>query len=336
MKFQLAGDDDRRNAALGAASGSRRGAARPRWAALGAVRGWSAAVGFAAVSGGAWVAVAIHQAPEVRAVPRMAGDLDQDGLPDQLENVLGTLALRADSDLDGWTDVEELARGSHPMRRGSVPSGSDVGIAMDAYRDGASIHAITLVYLPDGVTSDKTLAFVTAQGDELWPVPLNWLAGGNPTKVFPGADGVGRTVVLDPKVSTDLVLGRNGFTLCGVVADAGVRVAADTLTLVVVNDQVFEQVAKQAPNGGHPGEAVPSGLGVGGVYRPLTHDPGEPSPGEICAQTTVVVGVINGIVLQEVAEADCVAGWDAYCAPGCDQLVGTQIKTIDPAALLGN
>jgi hypothetical protein len=330
MTLHLEGDD-RRDAAQGAASDTRRGTTRARrWPG-----GWLwPASALTALSGGGWIAVAIREAPPIGAVVPMTGDLDFDGLPDQLENVLGTLVLRKDSDLDGWNDVEELARGSHPMRRGSVPEGSGISISMDAYRDGPYVHGVTAVYLPDGVVSDKSIEFVTAAGNELLTVPLNYLSGGNPTKVLPARDGVGRIIVLDPKVSADFVVGRNGLTLCGIVSDSGLRVAADSLTLTVIQNQIYEQTAKTPT--GNPLEMVPSGLGVGGIYRPLINDPGEPSPGEICAQTMVVVGVINGVVLQEVAEADCVSGWDAYCAPGCAQLVGTQVKTIDPAAVIGN
>jgi hypothetical protein len=308
-------------------------------ARLGRFARFSAGVGLAALSGGAWIALAIREAPEVGASMSPAGDVDSDGLPDALENVLGTHATRADSDLDGWSDIEEIARGSHPMRAASVPGSEDVSVSMDAYRDGTRIHVVTVVYLPDGLISGKSLMFATAAGDEVKQVPLHWLAGGMATKVIP-ASGGGLLVVLDPVVSNQLVFARNGFTLCAVVSVDGTRVAADVADLRVIGTQIYEQVAKPSQagqNGLQPSQSgPPNGLGVGGMYRPLMHDPGSPSPGEICAQTTVTVGVINGVVLQEVASADCVSGWDAFCAPGCSGMVGTQIKTVDPAALIGN
>jgi hypothetical protein len=82
------------------------------------------------------------------------------------------------------------------------------------------------------------------------------------------------------------------------------------------------------------------GTGVKGVYKPLgpgsQPQPVQSTPGQICAQTTVVVGVLGAVITEEIIAADCVPGWDAHCSAGCQGTVGGTIRFVDPATLLGN
>jgi len=54
-------------------------------------------------------------------------DTDGDGLPDNIEDELGTdiFVPNGDSDGDGWSDIEERVRGSDPETTNSVPADSD-------------------------------------------------------------------------------------------------------------------------------------------------------------------------------------------------------------------
>ena len=47
-------------------------------------------------------------------------DNDNDGLPDRLENILGTDSEKNDSDNDGFSDKLELANGFNPLGRGKI------------------------------------------------------------------------------------------------------------------------------------------------------------------------------------------------------------------------
>ena len=291
----------------------------------------TAGVALAAASG--WWASGVGGTKTAHAAVLPSADLDGDGLPDDIEVLVRCRADRADTDFDGFGDAEEIARGSRPDRANSVPSGNDLTISMDAYQSGTEIHAVTAVYVPDGLLGGKKIAFGMPVGNRLLPVPLDWLAGGSPMHSAVAANGVGRVVVLDPIFHEQVVLARRGFSLYATVSQSGNYLAADAVNLTVVQQQIFEQVI----TGYMMTELIGVGLGVGGVYRPLTGDPGgDPVMGEICAQTTIVVGVINGIVTQEVATAECIGGWEAFCAPGCEATVGTQIRSIDAAALIGN
>jgi hypothetical protein len=295
-------------------------------------RGVVVTAGVALAAASAWWAGGVGGTKTAHAAMQPTADQDGDGLPDAIEVLLGCRADRGDTDLDGFRDAEEIARGSRPNRADSVPLDDVLSISMDAFQVGPEIHAVTAVYVPDGVLAGKKIAFGMAAGNRLLPVPLAWLAGGSPMHVAVAADGVGRIAVLDPIFDAQIVFARRGFSLYSTVAQSGGYLGAAAVNLVPVEQRVFQQVI----TGSLATELV--GLGVGGVYRPLTGDPqgGEPGLGEICAQTTVIVGVINGIVTQEVCSADCIDGWDTFCAPGCAATVGSQIKTIDPAALIGD
>ena len=286
----------------------------------------------------AWVAWRV-EAPRVHAQGSAVDDSDGDGLPDGLELVLNLRPDLADTDGDGWSDGEELARGTQPDLATSVPMANSlprIRVAMDAYLAAGDVHAVTTVYIPDGVLQGRRVQYSTVFGGGLLPMPLTQLRGGTRTRVLPAHDGVGVIVVLDPVVSEQGVLIRNGLALGAVVTDNGVIRAADAVNLAVVNGDIFEHVVTGYPSGVTEPEMT-IGLGVGGVYRPLNSGGGNSNytMGEICAQTTMVVGVVGALVTQEVVAAGCVTGWDAHCTPGCAATVGSTIKTIDPAALVG-
>lgn len=309
--------------------------------------GW--AVGVAAVGAAAvWVAWGAH--PQVaHAQGEATDDADGDGLPDGLELVLGTRADLADTDGDGWVDAEEIARHSSPVRALSLPDpakANEIAVSTDAFLAEGQIHVVTSVFLPEGRAEGQHIRFWTIHDSGIVPVPWSALAGGVAPRLVNAGVGPGVVIVLDPLLNEQRVLSANGFSLAAVVSKLGVRCAADACNLSIVDNEIFQRLAINAqtlvPN---PAPAV--GLGVGGVYRPIgTSTPGSGnggggggnpsySVGEICAQTTVIVGVVGALVTQEVIAADCVSGWDAHCSAGCSATVGTTIKTIDPAALIG-
>jgi hypothetical protein len=274
--------------------------------------------------------------PKLRAEGGPQDDSDGDGLCDGLELVLGTRVDRADTDGDGWSDAEEIARGSNPRRAHSMPGDDSTGLKIDAYLDRGLVHAVTVIYLPDGNPRGKVLNFGTIAGNGIVPVPLHQLRGGEGVRSVATRSGRGRVYVLDPVVSARSVQIKGGFSLCATLAQAGNYLAADAVNLTVVNGEIFEQVIL----GYHtpvPDPDLNVGLGIGGVYRPIQSGSGTAaySQGEICAQTTVIVGVVGALVTQEVVSANCVPGWDAHCSPGCSATIGSTLKTIDPATLIG-
>jgi hypothetical protein len=289
-------------------------------------------------AGSAWLGwSAAGEASVVRAEGGPIDDSDGDGLCDGIELVLGTCVDRADSDQDTFSDLEEVARGSNPLRKGNVPTLDGIAVSLDAFQQREKVHCITAIYLPDGDPHGKTLAFSKIAGPYLVPTSLSRMRGGHPIKVVPAKSGVGRIYVLDPVIPTLNVLHQGSFSLGATISYAGSPVAADAANLAVAGGELFEQVILGVA-AGTPEPVMNVGLGIGGVYRPIgsgNSGGGSYVTGEICAQTTMVVGVVGAIVTQEVVDADCVPGWETSCAPGCASSVGSTLRTIDPAALVG-
>ena len=80
--------------------------------------------------------------------------------------------------------------------------------------------------------------------------------------------------------------------------------------------------------------------GGGSIRQPIppSNIPSVPTtwvPGAVCFQRAVTIGGNGAIVVKEVVEADCLQGWDTFCASDCSAAVGTTFRTIDPAALIG-
>jgi hypothetical protein len=284
------------------------------------------------VGGAAWMRVARAPLPVVNAGERAGFDSDGDGLHDALEFVMGLNSARFDTDGDGFGDGEEVARHTNANRSTLFPSSSALSVSMDAYAANGRVHAVTAVYLPAGSgVNPRDIRFGIELGGQLRLIPRNQLRGGEPPRLIPLMCGA-RLVVFDPVLPESVVLARGGVSMFAVVTVNGTVVAADALNVRAAGGQLFETVDRPSPNG----DATP----VGSVYRPLSSGGGPSSgltqiPGQICAQKTAVLAVIGAMVTEEVIEADCIDGWDAYCSPGCAATVGSTLKKIDPAALIG-
>ncbi len=297
-----------------------------RWAAA-AVLGVGAC-GWLALSGGGAGVVHAEEGSNV--------DLDGDGLHDELELVIGTSPNRYDSDGDGFGDGEEIARGSNPRRKQIVPTGAGAGMSLDAYVSNDRVHALTTIYLPAGQQRARNLQFGLERNGRLVTVPLGVFRGGESPRIIPLSNG-GRLVVLDPVLPEDFVVSRGGLAMWATISGGGHYLAADSMTVGVVDGELFERVIVDSnPLATAMQQSNPA---QGGVFRPLSATGGGSSasqlPGRICAQTTMTLGVVGALVTSEVVDAGCIEGWDAHCTPGCAATIGMTIKSIDTAALIG-
>jgi hypothetical protein len=270
------------------------------------------------------------------AALQASDDADGDGLPDALELKLGTEIDLVDSDADGFSDSEEVARGSIPTRGTSVPGNEQVALSIDAYKQHDKIHALTALYFADGDLRSRVFTVGLLNGDALAPVPIQDFRGTRPIVVLPGSTPGSRVVMIDPVLPSSSMQLTGSLSFWATLASQGHYVAADAVNLTLVNGDIYEHVFV----GYHTGLPDPQpnvGMGVGGVYQPLGAGSSQSSAtqGEICAQTTVIVGMVGSVITQEVVAAHCVPGWDAYCSSACPQTVGSTIKVIDPATLLG-
>jgi hypothetical protein len=176
-------------------------------------------------------------------------------------------------------------------------------------------------------------------GDQLVPIPLQTFRGGNIVCVLNGAVPGSKVLVVDPVVASSSVQQLGSMSFFATLSYQGQNVAAGVLNLAAVDGEFFEHVIT-AFRDPATGANFTFGSGIKGVYKPITAGPGpqpiQSTPGQICAQTTVVVGVLGAVVTEEVIAAACVPGWDAHCSGGCDGTVGSTVKFIDPGALVGN
>lgn len=311
----------------GRCRGSRFGAGRWGFVAAAAVFGLGAS---------GWLNWSLERVPVLHADESSSIDSDGDGLHDALELVIGTNPNRFDTDGDGFGDGEEVARGSNARRKQITPTeGGGARVSIDAYSCAGKVHALTTVYLPPGQQEARSFRFGLALGERLLTVPLNVFRGGEAPRTIELFGG-GRLVVFDPVVPESFALAQGGLALFVTVANGAQYVAADSLTLQVVDGELFERVSVDTNL--LISASLQSASTQGGVFRPLVAGGGSSASqaaGRICAQATMVVGVVGALVTQEVVEAGCVEGWDAYCTPGCAATIGMTIKSIDPAALIG-
>ena len=86
-------------------------------------------------------------------------DPDRDGLVTLQEKILGTNPQLADSDGDGYGDLEELARGSHPALDQNVPTNAPVGIGVFARVERGVVTVSSAVYVASGSFSAVNYKF---------------------------------------------------------------------------------------------------------------------------------------------------------------------------------
>ena len=101
-------------------------------------------------------------------------DYDQDGLPDTQEEVLGTRPDEPDSDGDGFSDLEEVARKSDPLSWTSVPSDDEVALGMYAHTNEGFLNLGTAIYVKGGKFKDlKYTLGVVLKGQTLLVNPAS-------------------------------------------------------------------------------------------------------------------------------------------------------------------
>jgi hypothetical protein len=267
-------------------------------------------------------------------------DTDGDGLVDRQERVLGTLASSVDSDQDGFSDSEELARQTAPDYPQFYPEigGLSVGLTAHGERDG--LHAVIAVYLPNGNPGDVDLHLGTLVGRRLLLVPQPLFEAQSTLTYVPAQDPQALIAIVDFRFDRSWVYGTGHLTLFATVArrGAGNITSADAIDLFDMAGVVA--LAMPDPQQNHTlrvGRHSNSGQGT--IYKPLTGGGSDVPTGwasdQICYQTSQAVAVNGAMVTHEVVSADCVSGWDGSCAPTCSSSVGSTFNSLDPVILIG-
>ncbi len=279
-----------------------------------------------------------HSNAVVHATSGGSVDPDGDGLPSAFEVAVGTDPYQVDSDGDGFSDAEEIARHSSPSKTWETPSHQAANIGMGAALGGHFIHVLTCLYFRDGTISDKHLEFGMMYAGKL--IPGTPLANGatQTVTIVPAAVPGELVMVYDTPISPTVVRKTGSLAIYAIVTGPNGLKIADAINLANINSLIGQRLLTTTQSGGSPGTTIQVTSGGGTtVFRPLGGSVTPPTwtPGEICSQTTQVVGYSGPTLTQEVIAADCETGWDAYCDMTCSASVGSTIQLLDPAVLAG-
>lgn len=279
----------------------------------------------------------------MRADAVHALDRDGDGLVDAAEHVLGTSPTNVDSDRDGYSDLEELARHTSPLLAQSIPtddSRNAPSLGMTCYMSHGRLHALIAVYSPDSNFHDLTLHIGYLANGRLGELGESALVGHSSIQTHRAHDRDASIAVLDFPFSPRAVHVLGGLTMFATAGrvGSGVVSTADSFQLLDVGGVVVLCKVDQSTmnaltvGGGHAHGASAM------IYVPLGDDDIPPMnwvSGAICYQQMEVVATTHASVTQEVVSAECQDGWDGACPSSCAASVGSLTTTIDAAALIG-
>ncbi len=270
-------------------------------------------------------------------------DADSDGLPDLLEEVLWLDPDQADSDGDGWSDSEELARASDPKDRQSRPKGDDpIGVGVEGYSTNGSVHVVLAIYQRGGLGSDHLFDLVaTAMGREFRLRPRTYLPFTH-VEVVSGKVSPDTVHLLDIRLPGDLFerCGAISFAVIGAHADSNVVTHADALNVTMSGGTPYSvgltTGGQYAQGGGSPASA-PTKADPSTLFAPLA--PREipysgSGTGKICVQKNRIVGAGGGALVLEVTAGSCEDG-DGVCATNCRASAGSTNAVVDPLTLIG-
>jgi len=264
------------------------------------------------------------------------GDADQDGLTDAQEQVLGTLPHATDSDGDGYSDTEELARHSDPLWSASVPATTKSSAGLTARGEDGFLRLVMVVHEPELQEGDALIRLGVSASGQVFPVPIDRMAAFGSVTFADGSQGSSLTVI-DVPVDPAFVHAHgfvsffvaSGSMATNALESAGkIDIFSDghTLYLQTTTSSVLAQ--RQTGQGGAT------------IRRPIPVVIGPPPEsnwvaGAVCFQRSEVIGVNGPRLLHQIVEADCVQGWDTFCAGDCTAAIGDTYETVDPWSLIG-
>jgi Bacterial TSP3 repeat len=298
-------------------------------------RSLTSALGLIAVGAlGVWLAVGSSPRHELHAATasRPTTDLDGDGLADALELRLGTASDEADTDGDGISDAEEVARGSLPTSSNSTPNPDPLGVGLQVYQTGGPLQLVSVFYIADGNLATKTISMGARVGSVVRTAPVSYFTKGAKFTTLSGSEAGSSVLVIDAPVQPQLVQRFGSMSFFTTLANQG-KVSSAGVVNVAWKGLLLEYIVEAYPTAvqtGHGGFST-------GRYEPIDPSavPTDWTPDAICAQGMTIAASVGPVVIQEVVEASCETGWDAYCDPGCSATVGSTVETLDPGALIG-
>lgn len=264
---------------------------------------------------------------------RLGPDNDADGLADAMEAIFGTSSDSADTDGDGYDDIEEIARGSDPLDRSSIPASNPLDVGMYVYVENEVLNLHTALYVEGG--DFLNLAFelgVVIDGKRLivnesfYASGARWFFYDNPKDP--------RDVILIGEMPVPITVAqrKKRLSIYSVLQDNGALAARPSAVDITDLDEIDGEMMQiiSAPS------MVKNGAGI--VYRPIGTSGGAPTTavtGQICWQSIVAVGTNGTEVMYEIDEASCESFASSCAGASCAGSVGTGLNLPSPGALLG-
>ncbi len=281
------------------------------------------------------LALSTRNPPPIAAASNVTrSDLDQDGLTDLQEFVLGTLPDQPDTDTDGYSDLEEEARSSDPLDSVAIPVSQSFSLSSTASAELGIINFSSTVYVAGGDFTGVDLKVgivIDGVAIEVSPSSVALTRG----FIFRAHSTQDRIAMLEIAVPELLVQRFGQLDLYSIVRNSGAPSAVAVLSLVNMGGTIVsvEPVAQNFSQSGGNNDP-PRGV----IYRPVTSGDQIPTTwtsGEVCWQRTTAVGVNGVSIIHEIESADCVP-MDTYCSGAdCAASVGRPLSLPDPGALAG-
>ncbi len=292
------------------------------------------------VTAGVLLVVDVSRPAKLSASTVVDPDTDGDGLVDRQERVLGTLTSTVDSDQDGFSDSEELARQTAPDYPQFYPEGGGLSVGLTAHGERDGLHAVIAVYVPSGNPRDVDIHIGTLVGRRILLIPQPLFESESTLRFVPARDPQALIAIVDFRFDRSWVTGTGHLTMFATVArnGAGNITAAAVIDLFDIAGVVA--LAMPDPSQNHAlrvGRRAATGQGT--IYKPLT-GAGDDVPNgwaidQVCYQMSQPVAVNGAVVTHEVVSSDCVSGWDGSCPSTCGQSVGSTFNSVDPVILIG-
>lgn len=304
------------------------------------------------VSGGGVLWSSIARQPALGATVHSTDDADADGLVYEQEHVLGTSSNASDTDADGFSDLEEVARKSSPISMGSTPAVAQalsVGMTIHAESDG--LHALIALYMTDHDARNKSLTLGYYAHNHIVMMSNGYIAAHASLRMLPAANASSSIALIDLSIDPSLVVALGDVTLFAMAAPPGagqITTAASVHLVAIGGTPVYCMPNPRLPQSSVSGVSIPAGSGS--IYVPLIPQvngggtgggggsngaPASWAAGEVCFQRAAPIGISGAVITNEIIAADCVGGWDGFCPPSCSSTVGSTYKTVDPIALIG-
>jgi hypothetical protein len=277
----------------------------------------------------------------VHAEIQSADDYDYDGLSNRFEQVLDCSPYTSDSDGDGFPDLEEFARGSDPSDGADHPLPTTLSVNMSASGEQDGIVLQIATYYRDGQSTNKDLEVGMAiNGVIRWLPELLEQPNVEVTR-WNDPSSTGEVLLISAPFPDKIVHAYGQVSVFSAlsVAPNPTLVCASAVDLMSI-DGIVGIIQETDEDRGIQTNTHTSVIGAssGSIYKPIpTGDgsiPAHWTPGEVCYQATVEVGMTGGTVTREVVGAGCVSGGGG-CPSSCATTVGDVFDTFDPIGLIG-